>query len=239
MKNKIRALIVDDERLARNALKNKLEHFNEITVVGEADSVNTAVSAIKELQPDLLFLDIQLYNETGFDILNNIDYTGKIIFVTAYDEYAIRAFEINAVDYLLKPISVERLNNAISRLDKPKPVKIQNKYNYNDRILVGKGNKMIFVELKSIICISASGDYSSIKTADNTTYLVSKSMNEWENRLPENNFFRIHRSTIINIEFVEKTEKWVNYTSLVYLKGIDEPFKLSRSNMKKFKERYF
>jgi len=235
---KINAIIVDDERLARNALKNKLEHFKQINIVGEANSVNSAVKLIKEKKPDLLFLDIQLYNETGFDILNKLNFTGKVIFVTAYDEYAIRAFEINAVDYLLKPISVERLDNAISRIYLNDP-QIDNDfiYNYDDRILVTQTTGMRFIKINSIKYISSSGDYSEIHTAKKS-YLMSKSMGEWEKRLPENNFFRIHRSYIVNIEFVERTEKWVNYSSLVYLKDLKEPLKISRNYLKKFKERF-
>jgi two-component system LytT family response regulator len=186
----------------------------------------------------LLFLDIQLYNETGFDILNKVNYAGKVIFITAFDEYALRAFEINAIDYLLKPISVERLENAISRLSMDIPeVNNEIKYKYDDRILVTQSSGMRFINICSIIYISSSGDYTKIHTRDRN-YLVAKSMNQWEKRLPENYFFRTHRSFIINIEFVEKTEKWVNYSSLVYLKDIEEPLKISRGYMKKFKERF-
>jgi len=238
MKKKYKALIVDDERLARNALRNKLDHFKHINIVGEAYSVHSAVKAIRETNPDLLFLDVQLFSETGFDILDKVDYDGDIIFVSAFDEYAIRAFEINAIDYLLKPISIERLENAISRIEikSPKTVKETN-YKYDDRILVSQSTGMKFIQINSIIYISSTGDYTKIYTKDRS-HLVSKSMNEWEQRLPESYFFRIHRSFIVNIEYVEKTEKYINYSSLIYLKGIDEPLKISRGYMKKFKERF-
>ena len=240
MKQLMAALIIDDERLARNALKKKLEAFPEIEIVGEASNVINAVAAIEEHNPDLLFLDIQLYNETGFDILDKIKYDGKIIFVTAHDEFAIRAFEINAVDYILKPISHERLKNAIDRLnsaDKKREYKTD-KFNYEDRILIMCGERMKFIKLENLSHITASGDFSGINTSDGNEYLSSKSMNEWEERLPEKYFLRIHRSTIINIEFIEKAEKWFNYSSLIKLKGVQDSFKVSRSYFKKIKERF-
>lgn len=238
MKNKTKAIIIDDERLARNALKNKLRYFKEIEVVGEANNVSSAVDAINELQPDLLFLDIQLFNETGFDIFNKVDYSGKVIFITAYDQFALRAFEINAVDYLLKPVSIERLEVAIGRINLEKRQEIkENVYNYDDRILVSQLTGMKFIQINNIIYISSSGDYSTVHTK-NKDYLVSKTMNEWEHRLPKNYFIRIHRSFIVNVEFVEKTEKWINYSNLIYLKDIDEPLKISRTYLKKFKDRF-
>jgi len=240
MKQLFTTLIIDDERLARNALKNKLEAFKEIEIVGEAANVKNALALIEEHNPDLLFLDVQLYNETGFDILDKIKYEGKIIFVTAHDEFAIRAFEINAVDYILKPISPERLKNAIDRLysaDKKKEYKTD-QFNYNDRILIMCGERMRFIKLENVTHISASGDFSGISTSEGDEYISSKSMNEWEDRLPAKYFLRIHRSTIINIEFIEKAEKWFNYSSLIQLRGIENPFKVSRSYFKKIKERF-
>jgi two-component system LytT family response regulator len=240
MKQIMSALIIDDERLARIALRNKLEAFKEIEIIGESANVKSAVAAIEELNPDLLFLDIQLYNETGFDILDKIKYEGKVIFVTAHDEFAIRAFEINAVDYILKPVSHERLKNAIERLDsdvKDKEYKTE-RFNYGDRILIMCGNRMKFVKLENVSHITASGDFSGIHTGDESEYLTSRSMNEWEERLPDRYFLRIHRSTIINIEFIEKAEKWFNYSSMIQLRGVDKPFKVSRSYFKKIKERF-
>jgi two-component system, LytTR family, response regulator len=240
MKPLMSALIIDDERLARNALRNKLEAFPEIEIAGEASTVKTALAAIEEHNPDLLFLDIQLYNETGFDLLDRIKYEGKIIFVTAHDEFAIRAFEMNAVDYILKPISHERLKNAINRLstgDKKSPHK-SDPFNYEDRILIMCGERMKFVKLENLSHITASGDFTDLYTNDGNMYLSSKSMNEWEDRLPGKYFLRIHRSTIINIEYIEKAEKWFNYSSLIQLKGVTVSFKVSRSYFKKIKERF-
>jgi len=240
MKQLMTALIIDDERLARNALRNKLEAFQEIEIVGEAGNVKNARAAIKEHNPDLLFLDIQLFNETGFDLLDSIQYDGKIIFVTAHDEFAIRAFEINAADYILKPISHERLKNAIDRLQKAESTKEYKTepFKYEDRILIMCGERMKFIKLENLSHITASGDFTVLNTNDGNEYLSSKSMNEWEDRLPKQQFLRIHRSTIINIDYIEKAEKWFNYSSLIQLKGVANPFKVSRSYFKKIKERF-
>jgi two-component system LytT family response regulator len=240
MKKVMTALIIDDERLARTALKNKLAAFQEIEIIGEASNVKNAIAAIEVHDPDILFLDIQLYNETGFDILERIKYEGKIIFVTAHNEFAIRAFEINAVDYILKPVSYERLKNAIDRLNSTDR-KIEYKtdpFNYDDRILIMCGERMKFIKLETVSNITASGDFTLINTLDGCEYLTARSMNEWEERLPGKYFLRIHRSTIINIEFIEKAEKWFNYSSMIQMRGIEKPFKVSRSYFKKIKERF-
>jgi two-component system LytT family response regulator len=240
MKQLMTALIVDDERLARNALKKRLEAFQEIEIIGEAGNVKNALAAIEEHDPDILFLDIQLYNETGFDLLEKAKFDGKTIFVTAHDEFAIRAFEINAIDYILKPVSHERLKNAIDRLSAAAK-KTDHKtepFNYDDRILIMCGERMKFIKLETVSNITASGDFTLIRTLDGCEYLTARSMNEWEERLPGKYFLRIHRSTIINIEFIEKAEKWFNYSSMIQLKGSEKPFKVSRSYFKRIKERF-
>ncbi len=238
---KIRCYIVDDEDLARYTLRKKLLSFPDIEIVGEADCIKDARIQINELDPDVLFLDIQLTEGTGFDLLKVIKFSGKIIFVTAYDEYAIRAFEINAVDYLLKPFSTRRLNNAITRLKEgmfADSGQSLSPYKYDDRILVSMGNSMYFIKLASIVTLSAAKNYTIIKDKDDNEYIISKTMSEWEQRLPEENFCRISRTMIVNFDYIEKSEKWSNSTALIYIKGYDEGFKLSKFYLKKVKNRY-
>ncbi|MFC2086153.1 LytR/AlgR family response regulator transcription factor [Bacteroidota bacterium] len=237
---KYTAFIVDDEYWARISLKDKLSEFQEIEIIGEADCIPDAVKGINELQPEILFLDIQLTDGTGFDLINEITYTGKIIFVTAFDEYALRAFEINALDYLMKPISVERLKTAILRLEEKaqKPDKSKIKYDYEDRFMVTSNSALYFIKISSFVLITASQDYTEILTTENKKYLTSKSMHEWEEKLPKQMFCRIHRSYIVNFEHIEKSVKYSSNTALIYIKGIDEPLKLSRSYYKKVKDRY-
>jgi two-component system LytT family response regulator len=185
------ALIIDDERLARFSLSKKLRNFPEINIVGEASGIVSAIKAIEALNPDLLFLDIQLSDGNGFDLLNKIDFNGKIIFVTAYDEYAFRAFEINARDYLLKPVSAERLKNAINRLkseDQAETFAAVSKFRYNDRIMIEQKNSINFLKIDDIVLINASKSYTIITASTGKKYLISRAIGEWESRLPEEHF---------------------------------------------------
>jgi two-component system LytT family response regulator len=177
------ALIIDDENIARFNLIKKLRNFSEIDIVGEASGIASAIKAIEALKPDLLFLDIQLSDGNGFDLLDKIEYSGKIIFVTAYDEYAFRAFEINAQDYLLKPVSVERLKNAIDRLkseDRKEAFIVVSKFRYDDRIMIEQRNAIHFLKIDSIVQIKASKSYTFIIDKNRKEYLTCRSMSEWE-----------------------------------------------------------
>jgi len=176
------ALIIDDERLARLTLRKDLEKFSEISILGEASSIKTAKTMINETKPDLIFLDIQLTDGNGFDLLDQIAFEGEIIFVTAYDEYAIRAFEINAIDYLLKPISYKRLKNAIEKIstkDKGNTDPEIPKLNYDDRLLVTHKKSVNFIKINTIKSIVASREYSYVNTIDGKEFLTPKSISEW------------------------------------------------------------
>lgn len=230
MKNKFSAVIVDDERLARNDLRLLLSEFEIVEIIGEADNVISAEKIIRKLKPEVVFLDIQLTGESGFDLVDRLDELPKIIFVTAFDEYAMRAFEINALDYLLKPVNPKRLAHSLERLTMPDRKTEENVRSllYDDRLFVNLNNQFRFIKVSSILSISAAGDYSKILTASDQKGLVQKSMKEWEKRLPEQYFCRIHRSTIINMENIERLEKWHNYAYRVYLKGLEHPYIMSR-----------
>jgi two-component system LytT family response regulator len=230
MANKLTSIIVDDERLSRKELRLLLSEIDDIEVVGEADSVATAIAVIEQTHPDIIFLDIQLAGESGFDLIDRIDLRSKIIFVTAYDEFALRAFEINALDYLLKPVALTRLRLAINRLsDETKESTIPNKnLNLNDRLFIQFANRFTFLRVKAITHILSKGDYSEVFLNDGTNGLTNKTMQEWEDRLPQNYFCRIHRSTIINLDSVVKVEEWFNTSFRVYLNGVNEPFTMSR-----------
>lgn len=231
------ALIIDDERLARKDLRFLLDEIDNVNIIAEADNLSTAVTAIKEHKPDVIFLDIQMPGESGFDLLDKVDIDAKIIFVTAYDEYAIRAFDVNALDYLLKPVNPERLKAAIDRIELQDEFQVTNarKLNYGDHLFLMINSQFKFMGIKSILCITSAGDYSEVFTTDRTKGLTQKSMKEWETRLPEKHFTRIHRSTIINLEYVDRLEEWFNYSFRVYMKGIKEPFVMSRRYVAKLK----
>lgn len=231
-----KALIIDDERLARARLRAMLAEFPNIEIAGEADAVAGAVKLVEQLQPDVLFLDIQMPQASGFELLEQVETKAKIIFVTAFDEYAIRAFEVNALDYLLKPVRPERLKQAIERLSAPGE-KAGKTFEPDDFLFVSTGRRSKFIKVNSIKCIIAADVYSEVFTEDESKLLLLKSMGEWEQKLPPKNFIRIHRSTIINLEFIERVEKRFNYSHSVYLRGFREPFTISRRYAAKLKDR--
>jgi two-component system LytT family response regulator len=172
------ALIVDDERLARKDLISLLGPYGQVSVIGEADSVPSAVKAIQKLNPDVIFLDIQMPGDSGFDLLEKTDIEAHIIFVTAYDEHAIRAFEVNALDYLLKPVNPDRLAKALEKLElqeQEAPARIR-KLNYDDRLFLLLGKHYKFLKVKTILNIMAAGDYSEVLTSDGNKSLTLKSM---------------------------------------------------------------
>lgn len=239
MKKKLRAIIVDDERLARKDLQSLLADIESIEVVGEADSVSSAAKLLKERDPDIMFLDIQMPGESGFDLLEKVDVKARVIFVTAFDEYAIRAFEVDAVDYLMKPVSPERLQKAIEKVEKDDLQRIgtKRKVAHEDTMFLTINSSLKFIKVSSILCIEAAGDYSEMVTTDGKKGLVQKSMAEWEERLPESHFCRIHRSTIINLEHIAKVEEWFNNAFHVYLKGVETPFVMSRRYASRLREK--
>lgn len=238
MKRKFNAIIVDDERLARKELISMLKDFPEINIIGEAQSVESTLTLIKDTKPDVIFLDIQMPGNSGFTLLDKISQNIKIVFVTAFDEYAIRAFEVNAVDYLLKPLNPARLKSTIDRLHLESANKqiFSRKLDYKDSIFLLINSHMKFIKISSIQIINASGDYTEIFTSDPIKGLTSKSMKEWETRLPEKHFVRIHRSNIINLNYITNIEEWFNHSYRVYIKGFDQPFIMSRRYASKIKE---
>lgn len=239
MTKEYRALLVDDERLSRNDLRQLLESHQNVSVVGEAANGDEALNMIKEVHPDLVFLDIQMPGMNGFDVLEQIGSDIKVIFVTAFDEYALRAFEVNALDYLLKPVNPERLSQSIERLElAPGDDSSElRELEYHDRLLLKLDSSLGFLKISTIVSITSAGDYSEVLCSTRKKYLVHKSMSEWETRLPSTFFNRIHRTTIVNMEFVDRLEEWFNNSYRVYLKGIEEPYVMSRRYVAKLKQK--
>lgn len=237
---KLKAIIVDDERLARKELRSLLADFAEISIVGEAENLTETVNLIQTHNPDVVFLDIQLSNENGFDLLEKVEKDFKLIFVTAFDEFAIRAFEINALDYLLKPVNPERLAKTLERLleAEEKNEICLRKLEYEDRLFLELGERSRFLKVSSIKCICADGDYTQVFTDEGKKHLVTKSLKEWEDRLPEKYFIRIHRSTIVNLEFIEKVETWFSRSYQIYLRDLKEPLTVSRRYAAQLKHKF-
>jgi two-component system, LytTR family, response regulator len=240
MSKRFTALLVDDERLARKELRSMLVEHEIIDVVGEAENVVQAIQLVRDTEPDVIFLDIQMPGESGFSLLEQIQSHFKVIFVTAFDAYAIRAFEVNALDYLLKPINPARLAQAIERLSLPDvvPTQTARPLEYEDRLFIEVDERSRLLKVSDIVVITATGDYSKIISAEGQTSLVLKSLKDWEGRLPEKYFTRIHRSIIINVEYVQRVESWFNRSYRIHLKHIDEPLVMSRRYAARFKAHF-
>src|SRR5690606_18691974 len=226
------AIIIDDERLARRELKQLLEegHGDRIQVVGEAAAVEEASTLVRLQDPDVVFLDIHLAGESGFDLLPRLDPDVTVVFVTAFDRYAIRAFEANALDYLLKPVAPQRLAATLARLKKPADAETPGDQALarEDWLFLRVDERMAFLRVREIVAILANEDGSTLHFADGKHARVRKSLREWIDRLPEQSFIRIHRSTIVNLEFVERVEEWSHFTYRVYVRGLAKPLQMSR-----------
>ena len=236
----IKTLIIDDERLARSELKKLLKEHKDIEVVDEAANADEGIMKIETLQPELIFLDIQMPGKTGFDLLAELEKSPKVIFTTAYDEYALKAFEVSALDYLMKPIEPKRLNDAVQKLlyeiqkEKYGAGNSRGPLTEEDQVFVKDGERCWFVKLHEIRLFESVGNYAKVYFANNKP-LILKSLNSLEERLDERTFFRANRKHIINLRWIEKSEPYFNGGLLVELKG-DEKIEVSRRQAVKFKE---
>ncbi|MFA0961775.1 LytR/AlgR family response regulator transcription factor [Roseivirga sp. BDSF3-8] len=236
----MKAIIIDDERLARKELSNLLAEHKEIELVGEAVNAEDAKEKINELKPDLIFLDIQMPGKTGFELLEELDKVPRVIFTTAYDEYALKAFEVNALDYLLKPVQPERLSEAMKKLSGSKSGQTKKageagkKLNTNDQVFVKDGDKCWFVKLSDVRLFESDGNYIKVYF-DKFKPMIHKSLNALDERLDDRMFFRVSRKHIINLEWVDGIETWFNGGLMVKLRG-GEKVEVSRRQAAKFKE---
>ena len=240
-----RTLVIDDERLAREELKSVLSEILEINVIGEAQNGDEALKLIKSEAPDLIFLDINMPEMNGFEMLKKLDEIPKVIFVTAYDEYALKAFEVNALDYLLKPIYPERLAEAIEKLKKESDEEFESSLNpkldrssrtlsVEDRVFIKDGEKCYFVQLADVRMLESDGNYVKVYF-DKNRPLILRSLNSFEEKLDPEHFFRANRKFIVNINWIEKVENWFNGGLQVELKSGDK-IEVSRRQAIRFKE---
>lgn len=237
----MKTLIVDDERLARKELNSILAEFTEIEVIGEAVNADDAYEKINQLNPDLIFLDIQMPGKTGFELLESLEKVPKVIFTTAYDQFALKAFDYNALDYLLKPIDSERLANAIAKLKEEKPSTINqevqqpHKLMPSDQVFVKDGEKCWFVKLENIRLFESDGNYIKVYF-ETFRPMIHKSLNALDEKLDDRSFFRASRKHIINLGWVDTIEPWFNGGLMVQLKG-GERVEVSRRQASRFKEK--
>lgn len=239
----MRAIIIDDERLARTELRKLLQEFPDIEIVDEAANVDEGISKIESQNPDLIFLDIQMPGKTGFDLLSELDRAPHVIFTTAYDEYALKAFEVNALDYLLKPIEPKRLADAMHKLhtvETPEPLPggtidlNRQLLTENDQVFVKDGERCWFVKLSEIRLFESVGNYAKVFFGNNKP-LILKSLNALEERLDPKVFFRANRKHIVNLRLIDKIEPYFNGGLLLEMKG-GEKIEVSRRQTVKFKE---
>jgi two-component system LytT family response regulator len=234
----IRTIIVDDERLARNELRKILTDFPEIEIIEEAINVQDAIEKIEELRPQLIFLDIQMPgNKTGFDLLEVLEYLPKVVFTTAYDEYALKAFEFNALDYLLKPIETKRMAEAIHKVKKQMDQDQNAQKNLlsgNDQVFVKDGERCWFVRLSEVRLFESAGNYAKVFFGNNKP-LILKSLNALEERLDTKLFFRANRKHIINLQMITKMDTQYNGGLKVTLQG-GEDIEISRRQAVKFRD---
>ena len=236
----MKALVIDDERLARKELISLLSNFPKIEVVGEAVNADDAEQKIESLNPELLFLDIQMPGRNGFELLESLDQVPKVIFTTAYDEYALKAFEVNALDYLLKPIRKERLEECIQKLvgeEISEQTEVQNseyKLGLKDQVFVKDGDKCWFVRLADVRLFESDGNYIKVYF-DTFKPMIHKSLNALDKKLDDRSFFRASRKHIVNLSWVDNIEPWFNGGLLVKMKG-GEKVEVSRRQASKFKD---
>jgi len=226
----LRAMIVDDEELARKRLRKMLESYQKaLEIVGEAQNGGDAVERIEELRPELIFLDVQMPGFDGFEVVRRLRFKPFIVFTTAYDEYALKAFEENSVDYLLKPIEQKRLDKTIEKLERitssPAP-----RFNENierllshlaspplKRVQVTSGDKILLIDIASIVYFEAKDKYTFLHTAEHE-HIVEMTLAELEEKLDPHAFVRIHRSAIVNVSFIREMKKWFGGKFKVHLK---------------------
>lgn len=240
----MKAIIIDDERLARTELRKLLQDFPEIEIVDEASNAEEGIQKIESHNPDLIFLDIQMPGKTGFDMLSELDHAPQVIFTTAYDEYALKAFEVNALDYLLKPVEPRRLADAVEKLRRnqngapAERTMTQHEPNSilseNDQVFVKDGERCWFVKLSEVRLFESVGNYAKVFFGSNKP-LILKSLNALEERLDEKVFFRANRKHIVNLRMIDKIEPYFNGGLLLELKG-GEKIEVSRRQTVKFKE---
>ncbi|MHA7831742.1 MAG: LytR/AlgR family response regulator transcription factor [Flagellimonas sp.] len=205
-------LIIDDERLAREEVRRALGNFPEFTVIGEANNVEVAIALIEKEQPDIIFLDIHMPGKSGFDLLEELGTVPEVVFTTAYDQYAVRAFEVNALDYLVKPLREERFAKTIEKVKlefKKQEEKQRAPLASHQKIFIKDGERVYFIALSEVSLIESMDNYARLYFG-NEKPMIKRSLNQLEERLDPKIFFRANRSQIINTEYIKEIQPYFN-----------------------------
>lgn len=236
---KITAIIVEDSRLARNELKDLLKEIPEVEIIAEAENADVAFEVINSQNPDLIFLDIQLPGKDGFQLLEMLENVPMVIFTTAFDEFAIKSFEYNTLDYLLKPINPKRLSQAIEKVKQKlaeKTEKQDKKLDFEDQIFIKDGEKCWMVKISEIYLFEVEGNYTKVFFR-NEKAVLTRSLNIIEKKLPQEKYFRANRNTIFNINYIQNIENWFSGNLMIKLPN-DNQVEISRRQAVLFKEIY-
>lgn len=242
------ALLIDDEEGCRADLRQKLAAHAEVRIVGEAATIKTASALLNEAAYDLVFLDVQLIGGSGFDLVPLVRPDAAIVFVTAHDAFALRAFEVNALDYLLKPIAAARLATTIRRIltavpAAPFPIEPASitpspgRLGYDDTIMLRTGQRALFVRLERIATITAQDNYTEVMLVDGTRAFMRKSLQTWEDTLPPTHFMRVHRTQILNLAQVVRYERDAEERTRLFVVGLPSPVSASRHRWSELRER--
>lgn len=245
----VNALIIEDDAASITLLKEFLKDFSYINMLGVASNIKDAESLIKSHpKVDLLFMDIDLKGANSLDLIKHVDPRTKVLFITAFPDFAVKAFEFNTIDYIVKPISFDRLKKALSRLNifeeedaaeyEPTPSKHAGKFGIDNMVLMNIDNEMKFIKIRDINYIEAKGNYTYVALNDGSSFTTYGLIKLWEDKLPQDDFFRVHRSTIVNLHNVLKIERGTYDTGILYLKGVDQPFEVSRNYFSIIKNKF-
>ena len=236
---KITAIIVEDSRLARNELKDLLKEIPEVEIIAEAENADVAFELISSQNPDLIFLDIQLPGKDGFQLLEMLENVPMVVFTTAFDEFAIKSFEYNTLDYLMKPINSKRLSQAIEKVKlklAEKTEKQDKKLDLEDQIFIKDGEKCWMVKISEIYLFEVEGNYTKVFFR-NEKSVLTRSLNVIEKKLPKEKYFRANRNTIFNINYIQNIENWFSGNLMIKLPN-DNQVEISRRQAVLFKEIY-
>lgn len=240
----IKTLIIEDDPSSMILLKEFIKDFSYINIVGEATTIKEAELLVKNNnEVELVFLDIDLNGVNALDLVKYLKPKTKILFITAHPEFAVKAFEYNTIDYVIKPISFDRLKKALSRISglesvEPEAKETSGRFAINNMVLMNINGELKFIKINEINYIEAKGNYTTVSLVDGTNFSTYGLIKVWEDKLPIDDFFRIHRSTIVNLHNVAKIERGTYDTGIMYLNGIAQPFEISRNYFSQIKGKF-
>ncbi len=234
----LRVAIVDDEALARRGMRRLLEKHEQIKVIGEAASAKPAVDLIRAERPDAVFLDIEMHGESGFDVLRDLENAPDVVFVTAHDRYAVKAYDFSVLDYLLKPVDPERLAAAIAKLESARAARQALLKSQTPTLQLRTGARTVIQRIDAVAAMRADGDYTRVFVANGPPILVNQSLGKCEAQVPAPPFLRIHRSLIVNMDRLREIETIDRDTVRLRLDGCAEVFVVGRTTAARIRKLY-